>query len=205
MLVLACAGAAAILAASQFMTMFEFTPPGGEALADQNGIDQHSVALVVIAAFALLALVLAITLPSKPLAAAVAFLGLAALLFFLLGDLPDANKVGTLDDARNSFIDAKAEPQLGFWLELVGALVLTVCGAALATLTPAQLGEAARPAGGFSFAPRRAGGERTYSRAEESPRPQRNPGPEGEGERETGSKQAGIRSLVRSFSWPFRR
>jgi hypothetical protein len=46
------------------------------------------------------------------------------------------NNVGTLDDPRQSFIDAEAKPVAGFWLELVGALVLTVCGAALATLRP---------------------------------------------------------------------
>ena len=46
------------------------------------------------------------------------------------------NNVGTLDDPRQSFIDAEAKPVAGFWLELIGALVLTVCGAALATLRP---------------------------------------------------------------------
>ena len=43
-----------------------------------------------------------------------------ALLIFLVIDLPDANSIGTLDDDQ-SFIDAKAEPAAGFWLELVGA------------------------------------------------------------------------------------
>ena len=36
----------------------------------------------------------------------------------------------------NELIDAEAKPVAGFWLELVGALVLTVCGAALATMRP---------------------------------------------------------------------
>jgi hypothetical protein len=67
---------------------------------------------------------------------AVAICGLIALLIFLIGDLPDVNKVGTLDDPRQSFIDAEAKPVAGFWLELVGSLVLTVCGAALATMRP---------------------------------------------------------------------
>jgi hypothetical protein len=164
MLVLGCAGAAVILAASQFMTIFEFTPPGGEALADQSAFEQHSVAVLIIALFALVALGFAVAIPSKPLAAGVAFLGLAALLFFLLGDLPDANKVGTLDDARESFIDAKAEPQLGFWLELVGALLLTLCGAALATLPLTQLGLAARPERRSVDRPRVEKREPTYQR-----------------------------------------
>jgi hypothetical protein len=67
---------------------------------------------------------------------AVAVCGLIALLIFLIGDLPDVNKIGTLDDPRQSFIDAEAKPVAGFWLELIGSLVLTVCGAALATMRP---------------------------------------------------------------------
>ena len=69
---------------------------------------------------------------------AIAVCGVVALLIFLIGDLPKVNNVGTLDDPRQSFIDAEAKPVAGFWLELVGALVLTVCGAALATLTPGR-------------------------------------------------------------------
>jgi hypothetical protein len=73
-------------------------------------------------------------------AMAVAVCGLVALLIFLIGDLPDVNKIGTLDDPRQSFIDAQAKPVAGFWLELIGALVLTVCGAALATIRPNSTG-----------------------------------------------------------------
>ena len=71
-------------------------------------------------------------------AMAIAVCGLVALLIFLIGDLPDVNNVGTLDDPRQSFIDAEAKPVEGFWLELIGSLVLTVCGAALATMRPDQ-------------------------------------------------------------------
>ena len=63
---------------------------------------------------------------SKPAAIAVAVAGVIALLLFLLVDLPDANAVGTLDDARQSFFDAEAVPQGGFCLELVGALALAI-------------------------------------------------------------------------------
>ena len=145
LLVLACAGAAAILAASQFIPLFELTPPGGEALADVDAADQHGYATLVLAAFSLVLLVVGITAANEALAQisafAVAACGVVALLIFLVGDLPDANQVGTLDDPRESFIDAKAEPQAGFWFELVGALVLAICGAALATLGPEKLGE----------------------------------------------------------------
>jgi hypothetical protein len=144
LLVLACAAAAAMLAASQFITLFELTPPGGEALRSVEAADQHGYATLVLAAFALVMLVVGIAARSEQLsqvaAFAVAACGVVALLIFLVGDLPDANKIGTLDGADEAFIDAKAEPQAGFWLELVGALVLTVCGAALATLKPEARG-----------------------------------------------------------------
>ena len=59
---------------------------------------------------------------SRPRALGVAVMGVIALLIFLIMDLPDAGQVGTLDDARQSFIDAEAVPQGGFWLEMLGAL-----------------------------------------------------------------------------------
>ncbi len=65
-------------------------------------------------------------------------MGVIALLFFLLTDLPDAGQVGTLD-AAESFIDAEAIPQEGFWLEMLGALGLAFTGAALATMSSEQL------------------------------------------------------------------
>jgi hypothetical protein len=143
LLVLACAGAAGMLAASQFMNIFELTPPGGEAISEIDSADQHGYAMLVLAAFALILITVGIATRGRPIsevaAVAVAVCGVVALLIFLIGDLPDVNKVGTLDDPRESFIDAKAEPQAGFWFELVGALVLTACGAALATTRPDQV------------------------------------------------------------------
>ncbi|MGZ5348544.1 MAG: hypothetical protein ACXWGV_13290, partial [Solirubrobacterales bacterium] len=138
LLVLACAAATAMLAASQFMTMFELTPTGGEPLETVSSADQHGYAILVLAVFSLAMLLVGIGAQSEQVARIAAFAvaagGAVALLIFLVGDLPDANKVGTLDD--DSFIDAKAEPQAGFWLELAGSLVLAVCGGALATLGP---------------------------------------------------------------------
>ena len=139
LLPLACLAAAICLFASELMTTFEFTPPGGEALDSQGGADRHGNALAVIAVFAIGALALAVFTASKPAATAVAVAGVLALLVFLLVDLPDANAVGTLDDARQSFFDAEAVPQGGFWLEMIGGLALAVTGIALATLTPEQL------------------------------------------------------------------
>src|SRR5258705_3456612 len=129
-----------MLAVSQFTDVFHLTRPGGEALKAINASDQHGYATLVLAAFALILLVVTIAARGERLgqmaAVAIAVCGFVALLISLIGDLPDVNKIGTLDDPRQSFIDAEAKPVAGFWLELVGSLVLTVCGAALATMRP---------------------------------------------------------------------
>ena len=72
----------------------------------------------MLAGFALIALVIAVAAGSKPAATAVAICGAGALLIFL--------------------------PAAGFWLELAGALVLAICGGALATLSSDQLRAFAR-------------------------------------------------------------
>ena len=125
------------LFASELMTTFEFTPPGAEPLLEQAASERHGNALMVIAVFAVGALALAVFTGSKPAAIAVAVAGAVALLLFLLIDLPDANAIGTLDEDR--FIDAEAVPREGFYMQLFGALALTITGVALATLTPEQL------------------------------------------------------------------
>jgi hypothetical protein len=135
----AIVASAAVLFASELMTTFEFTPPGGEPLADQGAGDRHYYAQMVLAAFAVLAMVVALSTGSKPAATAVAACGVIALMIFLLLDLPDANSIGTLDDPRQNFFEAEAIPQAGFWLELTGALGLALSGAALATLTSEQI------------------------------------------------------------------
>lgn len=148
LLVLACAASAAVLGASEFMTLFEFTPRGGEAVKSLSAGDQHGYAQLVLAgmAVALLAVAIATARPdaseqglslSRIAALGVAVCGVVALILFLVGDLPDVNKEGTLDD--DSFINAEAEPMAGFWLEMVGAILLAACGIALATLGPDQL------------------------------------------------------------------
>ena len=163
LLPVACVAAAALLAASELMTTFEFVPPGREAVAEQTAGDRHGYALPLIAAFAVAATVIAVVARSKPAAIAVGVAGVLALVVVLVIDLPDAGAVGTYEDARQSFFDAEAVPQAGFWLGLLGALALAVSGIALATLTPEQLA-ALRPGGGGSAPP---GGARSRDRGPE--------------------------------------
>jgi hypothetical protein len=163
-----CTAAAGALLASEFMTTFKLTQggiPTGSPLCTVEAADRHHFALGVLAIFAIVALVVAVMGASKPAAIGVAIAGVIALLLFLIVDLPDANKVGTLGDTcttlpGQSFFDAKVEPQAGFWLELVGALALAISGIALATLSPAQLA---------TLRPRWLGGPRGATAARPAP------------------------------------
>jgi hypothetical protein len=143
LLPIACLASAGVLFASELMTTFNLTPIGVDPQCAQSAIDRHHYAPIVLAVFAVIALAIAVLSASKPAAIAVAICGVLALAIFLVIDLPDANNVGTIDDScgsfEQSFIDAKAEPESGFWLELVGSLALAISGLALASLSTEQL------------------------------------------------------------------
>ena len=101
----------------------------------------------MLAAFAIVAVLVAILAGSRPAALGVAIAGLGALLIFGIVDLPKANDIGGVSSAcapASQGLDAKAVPQAGFWLELVGAVALTLSGIALAALNADQL-KALRP------------------------------------------------------------
>jgi hypothetical protein len=93
----------------------------------------HAYALIPVG---LLAIVLTIGLArtaSRPALLAVAALGAVAALVAVLGDLPDANGSGFV----TGFIKAKDVPQVGLYLETLGAALLLVTGAAGFLLTGA--------------------------------------------------------------------
>lgn len=163
----ACIGGAVLLVASQFMTIFELNEAGGVTRELITSTDQHWYSMAVFGTFGVLVVLGALSTGSKPLATSVAVTGAAALLLFLLIDLPEANKAGNVFDQAESFVIAKADPAGGFWIELIGALVLTVCGAALATLTPDQLRSLRRSRRGESAGRKRA---RPWRRGEPEPR-----------------------------------
>jgi hypothetical protein len=141
---IACLAAALVLAGSEFLTTFEITPEGIDPQAEQLAGDRHFYAMAVLAAFAVLALAIAVFSASKPAAIAVAAAGGIALFLFLTVDLPDANAVGDITRSGQFLTTAKAVPQAGFWMTLLGSLTLTISGIALATLSPEQL-ESLRP------------------------------------------------------------
>jgi hypothetical protein len=132
------AGAVA-LGVSEFLTTFEFAPPGGDPLAEQLAGDRHGYAMLLLAVFAVFALTVAVVTGQRAAALATAGFGIAALLLFLIIDLPDVNEFGDIDDQAFGLASARAEPQPGFWLEGAGAVVLGLASIAFATLTTEQL------------------------------------------------------------------
>jgi hypothetical protein len=147
LLPLACVAGAGALFASELMTTFQLSSTG-EPLCNVGAAGRHYFALGVLAIFAVVAVIVAVTTASKPAAISVGVAGVIALILFLTIDLPHANNTGTLAGCSASttgtFFEAKAIPQAGFWLEMVGALALALSGVALGTLNPEQL-RAIRP------------------------------------------------------------
>jgi hypothetical protein len=135
----ACLAGAFVMGAAELMKTFQLVEAGGDPLKNLYAYDRHHYALLVLAAFGVVATITAVLNGSKPAAAAASVAGVMGLVIFLIVDLPDANSVGAFNDPTQSLFNAKAVPQAGFWLELVGSLSLALAGAALATLTPTQL------------------------------------------------------------------
>jgi hypothetical protein len=126
---------AALLVVAELVDLYHVVSPDGQlvagAKATQTGGDHHSYALLVVG-LAVLGATLAARWSAQPiLAAAVAALGLIALTIVLIGDLPDVTSSGL---TQGPLEEAEANPAIGFWLELAGAVVVLVAGLALARL-----------------------------------------------------------------------
>ncbi len=92
----------------------------------KTGGEQHSYALVLLG---LLALVMAFGAgagASRAAAGALIVVGVIVLALALLGDLPDTNEAGQIGE---NFTDAKAEPRIGFYLEILAGLLAVAAGA----------------------------------------------------------------------------
>lgn len=150
--------AALLLGISEFMTTFEFTPPGGDPLSDQLAADRHGYAMLVLGVFAVASLVIAVATGQRAWAWATAGFGIAALVLFLVVDLPDVNKIGDIEVPGGfGLASAEAVPQPGFWLEATAAIVLGLASIAFATQSSEQ-----------RQAPRRLFESRRSSRAEKA-------------------------------------
>ena len=111
------------------------------------GHDQHSFAMLLIGLGAL-ALIVGAGLAGRvrPAMAAVALLGVVALLIALVGDLPDVNSTGVVGQ---NYAYATVSAKIGFYMETLGAVVLIFSGAStlllsLTTRPPARRARGAR-------------------------------------------------------------
>ncbi len=118
---------ALMLIASAFADTFEYRAAGA-VVEVSRAADRHDYAFLLLGLFAFAVILVAVGTDSKPAAIAVAAAGGAALLLFLFSDLPDAGSTATF----TGFVQAKAHPRPGFWLELIGSVFILVTGAALA-------------------------------------------------------------------------
>jgi hypothetical protein len=123
-----------LLLYAETLDLYRIITPSGSvsnaAGSVRTGGDQHSWALAVMGVAAAGAAVLAYATRQRLPALASLMLGIAALLVALAVDLPDVTASGVTTDLEVG----DAEPAAGFWMELVGAVVLTVGAAFLASL-----------------------------------------------------------------------
>ena len=111
------------------------TPSGSVSNASgsvRTGSDQHSWALGIMGVAGAGAAVLARITRQRLPALAAAALGTIALVIALAVDLPDVTASGVTTDLEIG----DAEPGAGFWVEVVGALVLAGGATALAAMLP---------------------------------------------------------------------
>ncbi len=100
----------------------------------RSGWDRHGPALLVIALFAA-AMVVGALRGAGPAMAALAVLGLAALLIAVVGDVPDLNETGFVGEV---YENAAAGPEAGFYLETLGGILLLGAGGVMFLLTGAR-------------------------------------------------------------------
>jgi len=119
--------AGSLLIVADVLTLFRIETRG--LVADtQAGGTHHAYAMAFIGAAVIGATLLARSAEQWPPALAVVVLGLVSVVIVLTLDRPDATRSDLLTSARVG----DAEPAIGFWLELAGAVMSVVAGAALA-------------------------------------------------------------------------
>lgn len=92
----------------------------------------HAYALIPVGLLALVLAVGAARSASRPTLLALGALGILTALIAVLGDLPDAHASGFVGAAGSGLAKGKDVPQIGLYLETLGAVLLLItCGAGL--------------------------------------------------------------------------
>src|SRR6266513_1047529 len=107
-----------------------------------SGGSHHSYALLILGTFALPMAYGAARGASRPAMAALAAIGLVALVIMLAVDLPDIHKTGVIGQR---FTDASASPKSSFYLETLGGFLLLIAGSAGLILSSPTRSAGSRP------------------------------------------------------------
>jgi hypothetical protein len=128
-------GGGLLLIVSDFLTLYhvdvvtatcsDLASPSLRDACSTTGGGHHGYALAILGAIAIVMAWGAAVGASRPAGAALLAIGLVSLVIVLAVDLPDIHKTGIVGD---QFSNAKANPGPGFWLELVGAAMVTGAG-----------------------------------------------------------------------------
>jgi len=145
---------AAMLIVSEFQPLLQVQVGVDEPKVVKDeviGHEQHAYGLVILGAFALAMAYGAAWRASRPAMVALGALGLIGLLIALALDLPDVGRTGLVGKL---YENAAATPELGFYLETLGAVLLVLTSGLLLLLTGRH-----HPRGGTSEVEERREGE----------------------------------------------
>jgi DMSO reductase anchor subunit len=112
---------------SEFLPLFEVVIGSLETeRRSERGFENHAFAMLLLGVAAV-PMALGARRGARPAMAAVAAIGVVALVIVLAVDLPSAREQGTLAESV-AYEDARAEPALGFFVETLGAVLLIGAG-----------------------------------------------------------------------------
>ena len=130
---------AIVLILSQLVTAYSLEDPYGLTITNVTLIDKHGVLPMILGVLAIISLAWAVFSGDRTGAILIVIIGLTAIFIFLIVDLPDIGDTGLYNAPGAGNLDATGKASTGLWLELVGGIVLTLAGLALAALNEAQL------------------------------------------------------------------
>jgi hypothetical protein len=117
---------ALLLLVAEFTTLFTVHVSGvAKPLRTVSGGSHHSYAMALIAACATILAFAVWRAASRPALLGLGLVGIAALLIALLGDLSDATASGLILTSSH-YVEAKSTPSAGFFIEMLGALLLVI-------------------------------------------------------------------------------
>ena len=124
---------ALLLIVAEFTTLYRVhAVPSGSVVRSVASGSNHSYALIPIALLALFLTAAFRQGGGRVALVGIGLAGIAALLIALLGDLPDARHGGVLGSAARGYVDARAKPSAGLYMETLGAIILiATCGSGL--------------------------------------------------------------------------